>query len=300
MSPSYTSGHGNLASRLRQIKYLWSFQTAGAAKDVTQMLEEAKSLCDMLKATYGFEAESKDVLEIGPGQFLTQARYFALKNKVTVIDADVLAERLSPGKLVQMLKRNGGSRTLKTCARKAAGIDRIYRRTTCRELRVEALPKIRIEHGDAEGMPFGDLTFDMIHCRSVLHSLPHPEKAMSEIARVLRPGGVAHIDIHLYTSYNGALDPRTMSGSDSTYFWAHLKHPAACVGTAMLNKLTLQNWRSLFADELPGCIIRVSEDGPNIRQVLRHLRSKGELADYSDEQLMGHALDVMWQKPAQA
>jgi len=299
VSPSYTSGHGNLASRLRQIKYLWAFQTAGAAKDVTQMLKEAKSVCDTLKDTFGFEAEGKDVLEIGPGQFLTQARYFALKNKVTVIDADVLAERLSPGKLVQMLRRNGASRTLKTCARKAVGIDRIYRRATCRELGVEKLPQIRIEHGDAEAMPFGDRTFDMIQCRSVLHSLPHPEKAMSEIGRVLRPGGVAHIDIHLYTSYNGALDPRTMTGSDSTYFWAHLKHPPARVGTARLNKLTLQTWSSLFARELPGCIIRVSEDGPNIRKVLLHLRSKGELADYSDEQLMGHALDVMWQKPVQ-
>jgi SAM-dependent methyltransferase len=251
MSSSPNSAHRKLASSVRQFAYLWSFQRAGAAKDISQMVEEAKQLCLTLEKTYGFLAENKDVLEIGPGQFLTQARYFALKNRVTAMDYDVIAEYLNPLNVAKMLKRNGASRTAKTVLRKATGIDHIYRKTTRAQLRINKLPKLTIEHGDAQSMPFADNSFDMIQSRSVIHQLPHPEKALAEVARVLRPGGVAHLDLHLYTSYNGALDPRTMSGSDPTYYWHHLKHPDEYVQVATLNKWRLQNWRALLANSPP-------------------------------------------------
>jgi SAM-dependent methyltransferase len=299
MSASPTSAHRKLASILRQFAYLWSFQRAGAAKDIAQMVEEAKQLCITLEKNYGFVAENKDVLEIGPGQFLTQARYFALKNRVTAMDYDVIAEYLTPFNVAKMLKRNGSSRTLKTCLRKATGIDHIYRKTTRAQLNIKKLPKLTIEHGDAQSMPFADNSFDMIQSRSVIHQLPHPKKALSEIARVLRPGGVAHLDLHLYTSYNGALDPRTMSGTDTTYYWSHLKHPEQYVQVATLNKWRLHDWRALFAGTLPGAIVRITEDGENIRQALLAQQSKGELATHSTEELMGHALDILWQKPLQ-
>jgi SAM-dependent methyltransferase len=297
MSSSPNSAHRKLASSVRQFAYLWSFQRAGAPKDISQMVEEAKQLCLTLEKTYGFLAENKDVLEIGPGQFLTQARYFALKNRVTAMDYDVIAEYLNPLNVAKMLKRNGASRTAKTVLRKATGIDHIYRKTTRAQLRINKLPKLTIEHGDAQSMPFADNSFDMIQSRSVIHQLPHPEKALAEVARVLRPGGVAHLDLHLYTSYNGALDPRTMSGSDTTYYWHHLKHPDEYVQVATLNKWRLQNWRALLANTLPGAIVRISEDGPNIRQALLAQQSAGELSVFSTEELLGHALDILWQKP---
>jgi SAM-dependent methyltransferase len=297
MSASPTTAHRKLASSVRQFAYLWSFQRAGAAKDISQMVEEAKQLCLTFEKTYGFVAENKDVLEIGPGQFLTQARYFALKNRVTAMDYDVIAEYLSPFNVAKMLKRNGASRTVKTCLRKATGIDHIYRKTTRAQLHISKLPKLTIEHGDAQSMPFADNSFDMIQSRSVIHQLPHPEKALAEVARVLRPGGVAHLDLHLYTSYNGALDPRTMSGKDTTYYWHHLKHPDQYVQVATLNKWRLQDWRTLFASTLPGAIVRITEDGPNIRAALTALQSRNELATYSTEELLGHAVDILWQKP---
>ncbi|HTQ33887.1 MAG TPA: class I SAM-dependent methyltransferase [Stellaceae bacterium] len=48
---------------------------------------------------------------------------------------------------------------------------------------------IRFEHADAENLPFGDASFDLVITRHVLWTLPHPEAAIGEWIRVLRPGG---------------------------------------------------------------------------------------------------------------
>ncbi len=43
--------------------------------------------------------------------------------------------------------------------------------------------------GDAEHLEFGDDSFDLVVSRNLLWTLPHPEKALLEWKRVLRPGG---------------------------------------------------------------------------------------------------------------
>ncbi|MFZ2004602.1 MAG: class I SAM-dependent methyltransferase [Stellaceae bacterium] len=49
--------------------------------------------------------------------------------------------------------------------------------------------QIRFEHADAENLPFSPASFDLVITRHVLWTLPHPEAAISEWIRVLRPGG---------------------------------------------------------------------------------------------------------------
>ena len=56
---------------------------------------------------------------------------------------------------------------------------------------------------DAQSMTFADESFDLIVSRDVLWNLEYPEKAYSEILRVLKPGGKALISdgnyyLHLY------------------------------------------------------------------------------------------------------
>jgi ubiquinone/menaquinone biosynthesis C-methylase UbiE len=48
---------------------------------------------------------------------------------------------------------------------------------------------IRFEEGDAEQLPFEPGSFDLVVSRHVLWTLPHPEAAIDEWIRVLRPGG---------------------------------------------------------------------------------------------------------------
>jgi len=48
---------------------------------------------------------------------------------------------------------------------------------------------VRFEEGDAEQLPFPAASLDLVISRHVLWTLPHPEAAIDEWKRVLRPGG---------------------------------------------------------------------------------------------------------------
>src|SRR5207244_1320650 len=48
---------------------------------------------------------------------------------------------------------------------------------------------VRFEEGDAEQLPFRPASLDLVISRHVLWTLPHPEAAIDEWKRVLRPGG---------------------------------------------------------------------------------------------------------------
>ena len=52
-----------------------------------------------------------------------------------------------------------------------------------------------IAAGDATRMPFPDETFDKVIAAEVLEHIPADQQAMNEIARVLRPGGVAAVTV---------------------------------------------------------------------------------------------------------
>ena len=64
---------------------------------------------------------------------------------------------------------------------------------------------VRFEEGDAEQLPFAAHSFDLAISRHVLWTLPHPEAAIDEWIRVLRPGGrLAIVD---GAQYNDASAP---------------------------------------------------------------------------------------------
>jgi len=64
---------------------------------------------------------------------------------------------------------------------------------------------VRFEEGDAEQLRFDRGSFDLVISRHVLWTLPHPEAAIDEWIRVLRPGGrLAIVD---GAQYNDATAP---------------------------------------------------------------------------------------------
>jgi len=64
---------------------------------------------------------------------------------------------------------------------------------------------VRFEEADAEQLPFAPKSFDLVISRHVLWTLPHPEAAIDEWIRVLRPGGrLAIVD---GAQYNEAAAP---------------------------------------------------------------------------------------------
>lgn len=49
--------------------------------------------------------------------------------------------------------------------------------------------RAELREGDAEALTFGDAEFDTVVCALALCSIPRPEVALAEMARVVRPGG---------------------------------------------------------------------------------------------------------------
>jgi SAM-dependent methyltransferase len=55
------------------------------------------------------------------------------------------------------------------------------------------LRNVEFKNGDAENLPFADAAFDGAVTRAAVHHFAGPQRAISEMFRVLRPGGVAVI-----------------------------------------------------------------------------------------------------------
>lgn len=51
------------------------------------------------------------------------------------------------------------------------------------------LTNVETRRADAESLPFEANSFDLLTCRLAFHHFPHPRQALSEFARVLKPGG---------------------------------------------------------------------------------------------------------------
>jgi SAM-dependent methyltransferase len=60
---------------------------------------------------------------------------------------------------------------------------------------VPASARARAVAGDATAMPFPDASFDRVIAAEVLEHIPGDQQAMNEIARVLRPGGIAAVTV---------------------------------------------------------------------------------------------------------
>jgi SAM-dependent methyltransferase len=300
MTESYTSGLLGLGPRLRQARGLLNLHGSRRQARVDELIHRVDECRASLQHAFGFEVRGKDVLDVGPGQFLIQSRYFALENKVVALDSEVILDRFSLRGFVDMVRCNGLQRAIKTVARMGAGIDRLYAVELRQRLGVGALPAVELRRGDACQMPCADNSFDMVYCRAVLHHLDDPAAALMEMRRVLKPAGVAWVDLHLYSSWNGSLDPRVMFGRDPKFHWAHLRHGASgVVEGAHLNKLRLADWRELFSRSWPGVQLQLIEvQDPALQLSADQLISERRVTGYSKEELLTTTVVALWQKRA--
>jgi SAM-dependent methyltransferase len=301
---SYIASSLSPLERLNEARHLYLKHTQNVPENVRNMLEDARRNSAKIESLLGSSASGLKMLDIGPGQHLIQLAYFSVANEVTGIDLDVVLQQLSLSASVQMIRLNGWMRTTKTFVRKIAGIDRKVRSELISQLGVPVMPEFRLMQMDASRLQFQDNCFDVVYSRGAFEHISNPAAVISEIRRVLKPGGLMFVSLHLFTADTGSHDPRILSGHRGDLpFWAHLRpeHEHDVRPNSYLNKLRLADWVKLFGSEMPDCDVVATMDAPDsLRKELDSLRLRGQLRDYSDEELLTAAVEASWRKPAES
>jgi len=298
---SYSDRHLGMLGRIRELFTLWQSKRENVPGQAREMLAEMKSSQSEMERALGGRLQDKDILIIGPGQQLVEMSFFARDNRVTGIDLDVIPQHPSAREYLKMFRNNGSIRTLKTMGRKAMGYDRALRREVERQgLTVDDAAAIVAM--DAAAMTFSDGSFDCIFSHSCFEHLSEPGDVIRQVARVLRPGGLAYVDAHLYTSDSGCHDVRIFGGRrESIPAWSHLRsqYHHLVQPNSYLNEIRLSQWRDLFSQHWPGVTFQLRpESDPVIEGALAPLRTDGELQEYEDEELLSVYLVAEWVKPA--
>ena len=189
-----------------EVKEFWNKQSCGeiyaegkTEKDYYE--SESKSRYELEPYIYEFarfhEGKGKDVLEIGVGMGTDHAEW------------------------------------AKSNPRSLTGVDLTRRAIEHTKNRFSLLGfSSNLTEADAENLPFDDNSFDLIYSWGVLHHSPNTPKAIKEVFRVLRPGGITRIMIyHKYslTGYMlwiryGLLKGRPFKSLHDIYF-NHLESP---------------------------------------------------------------------------
>lgn len=175
---SYTSLPTNLNQFVHELVSLYRLHQDEIPQRVARLIEEAQLVEARIREAYDIDIKNMNMLEIGPGPFLTQLLYFAKENRVVGIDLDILPRELNPFAYFNMLQVNGVRRTLKTIGRKICGIDLRHARELRKQLQVKRLPYVKVLQMDIGRMVFPDNSFDFVYTRALFHHLPDPITAV--------------------------------------------------------------------------------------------------------------------------
>ncbi len=122
--------------------------------------------------------------------------------------------------------------------------------------------RVRFQQGDALALPFADGEFDLVVSRHLLQAVPDAARALSEMSRVLRPGGRLHV---IAEDYGMLWCHPTALGSDG--FWPRL--PLAfgaaigcdvLVGRKTFTLLTALSFADIAADYVVVDTLRVPRE----------------------------------------
>ena len=128
----------------------------------------------------------------------------------------------------------------------AVGLDSSQAMITEASMRHRHLPQVSFWVGDAHALPFESDSFDACRAERTLQHLYDPDRAVAEIARVLRVGGrVALLDPDFETLVIAGADPAL-----STRIWLnHMqRHPHPRIGRHLRGLLTTNGFVDITVD----------------------------------------------------
>jgi ubiquinone/menaquinone biosynthesis C-methylase UbiE len=301
MLRSYISIGTKPLESLREFFSLYQWHNQNVIERAEKNLQNLKPVKKWIEQRLGRTLKNQKILEIGPGQMLSQYYFFADENEVIGVDTDVIITEFDLLLYWKMLHRNGFLRTVKTMGRNILGFDGRYRRAMAKKLGVKQLPLPQIINADIGQVALPDNSFDCVVSFSVFEHLVEPEAAINQISRLLKPGGVSYICIDLYTSDSGCHDPRIFSVNRGTLpYWCHLRpqYEHLAQPNAYMNKISLSEWKKLFNRLWHGWeYLPFGMEDVDTQQQLKKMRESGELAEYTDEELLTKAFAAIWTKP---
>lgn len=190
MLSGYASALGRKSRLYRRITQ-WDWTVFGLAREA---LQRHASL----------PLEGARVLDLGCGpRFPALLLFHTFGARATGIDAEVVDPSFGEGVGLRMIRRHGFGRFLKALARGVLfdrGYYRELRRRAGRPLNFRGLDVRRM---DARSLDFPDGEFDLVHSNSVFEHLEDVPRSVDELARVLKPRGVASVVVHLFPSLSG-------------------------------------------------------------------------------------------------
>src|ERR1700722_16565038 len=123
------------------------------------------------------------------------------------------------------------------------------------------VPRLAFEHQSVFELSAADHSFDLTVCRHVLHSIPHADRVIAELARVTRRGGYLYLipeDYGMLHFQRGPLDPRD--------FWHQVPPAEAATGTDLFigrntfGFLSAMNLDQIAVDYIVVDMVRLSCD----------------------------------------
>ncbi len=266
---------------------LWRYWQQGArefARDDFRIYQEDRQ---RLASYLNRPISGMHMLDIGCGQHYPETLlYHNDGNQITGIDLDVVGVGPSLRKYAAIVRKNGAKRALKSLVRELVFDPAYFAEIQAQYGRNLSYQGIDLRSADATALPFGDGAFDLVVSTNAFEHIADLDAAAREVSRVLKPGGLAHIDFHLYTSLSGGHHLEwtwpEREQERAVPPWDHLRQNANAVDY-YLNKQRMSDYRAAFerhmriVDWLPG-----HSEG---RQYLTP-QIRSELSAYSDDELL--------------
>jgi SAM-dependent methyltransferase len=300
---SYSSGLGGPFGSVREGINLLRAHSNDVPRQVATSIAHLERMERLVLEHTGTCLTGRRMLDVGAGQRLTAMRFFAARgNDVVGIDRDLIVDGLDVRGYVEMVRTNGTRRAVKTIGRKLLRYDARYNAELRRQLGAgrSLNRRMRVRQMDAAALDFDDASFDFSYSSSVMQYVDDPSAVLTEMARVVRPGGSAFVDFMLYTGPTGCLDVRMLGGRDALPHWAHLRAATAeqIRENAPLNRFRLAEWRSAFAMTMPGSVLILHQPDREAleREVAEITAAGSDLAGYDIDELITTHVFAVWLK----
>jgi SAM-dependent methyltransferase len=275
----------------RSLLFEWSrlFHAEQAAQDAASFVQWRTGLAiQHMRDACNVEWRNQRLLEIGCGQKLAYSLYFAQRNQVVGIDTEPPFHKPYLRSFLELLRYAGPYRTLKTAANALLGTRSRYERALSEATGFKGRYDLQVVRMNSLKLDFPDGHFDGVFSFSVFEHISDPKRALEEVKRVLKPGGVFYLDLHLYTAIHGDHDPRSFGSGTAVQPWNHLRPSCAAsrLESCYVNKVRLADWRRMLESTFDDLQFRTI-DG-EIDRTRSHLTDdvRRELSDYSDEELL--------------